>query len=33
MKIRPLHDYIIVRREAKKHQSTGGILIPDSAKK
>jgi chaperonin GroES len=31
MKIRPLHDYIIVRRKAEMHHSAGGILIPDSA--
>jgi len=32
MKIRPLHDRIIVKRLDEKDVSTGGILIPDSAK-
>jgi chaperonin GroES len=31
MKLRPQHDYIIVRRKAEAQQSAGGILIPDSA--
>ena len=30
MKIRPLLDYIVVRRKAEVHQSAGGILIPDT---
>lgn len=32
MNIRPLHDRIIVRRLDEKAQTTGGIIIPDSAK-
>ena len=32
MNIRPLHDRIIVRRLDEKEQTTGGIIIPDSAK-
>ncbi|MBI2993135.1 MAG: co-chaperone GroES [Gammaproteobacteria bacterium] len=31
MKIRPLHDRVIVRRMEEEKKSTGGILIPDSA--
>ena len=31
MKIRPLHDFVIVRRQEEEHVSTGGIVIPDSA--
>ena len=30
MKIRPLHDRVIVRREEER-TSTGGIVIPDTA--
>ena len=32
MKIRPLHDRILVRREEEKEARKGGIIIPDSAK-
>ena len=31
MKIRPLHDRVVVRRMAEERQSAGGIVIPDSA--
>jgi len=31
MKIRPLHDRIVVRRMEEKRTSAGGIVIPDSA--
>ena len=31
MKIRPLHDRIIVRRMEEERTSAGGIVIPDSA--
>ena len=31
MKIRPLHDRVIVRRMAEERTSAGGIVIPDSA--
>jgi len=31
MKIRPLHDRVIVRREEEEAQSAGGILLPGSA--
>ena len=32
MKIRPLHDRILVKREEEKAAKKGGIIIPDSAK-
>jgi chaperonin GroES len=32
MKIRPLHDRILVKREEEKEVKKGGIIIPDSAK-
>ncbi len=32
MKIRPLHDRILVRRLEAEHRTKGGIIIPDSAK-
>ena len=32
LKIRPLHDRIIVKRVAEEQKSKGGIIIPDSAK-
>ena len=32
MKIRPLHDRIIVKRQEEKEMKKGGIIIPDSAK-
>jgi chaperonin GroES len=31
MKIRPLHDRLIVKREAEERKSPGGIMIPDTA--
>jgi len=31
MKIRPLHDRVIVRRTEEDRKSPGGIVIPDSA--
>jgi chaperonin GroES len=31
LRIRPMRDYVIVRRVAKETVSRGGILIPDSA--
>src|ERR1700738_5700576 len=31
MKIRPLHDRLIVKREAEERKSAGGIVIPDTA--
>jgi len=31
MKIRPLHDRVVVRRMEEKRTSAGGIVIPDSA--
>ena len=31
MKIRPLHDRVIVRREEEERMSVGGIVIPDTA--
>ncbi|MCL4847557.1 MAG: co-chaperone GroES [Acidobacteria bacterium] len=32
MKVRPLHDRIIVQRLEEGEQKIGGIIIPDSAK-
>jgi len=32
MKVRPLHDRIIVQRIEEAEQRVGGIIIPDSAK-
>ena len=32
MKIRPLHDRILVTREEEKEAKKGGIIIPDTAK-
>jgi chaperonin GroES len=32
MKVRPLHDRIIVQRLEEEEQRFGGIIIPDSAK-
>ena len=32
MKVRPLHDRIIVQRPEEGEQKVGGIIIPDSAK-
>ena len=31
MKIRPLHDRVVVRRLEEERTTTGGIVIPDSA--
>ncbi len=31
MKIRPLHDRVVVRRMEEERTSSGGIVIPDSA--
>ena len=31
MEIRPLHDYVIVKRLEGEHRSAGGIVIPDTA--
>lgn len=32
MKIRPLHDRLVVRRVDEEAKTKGGIIIPDSAK-
>ena len=32
MKFRPLHDRVVVRRIEAEEKSTGGIIIPDTAK-
>ena len=32
MKIRPLHDRVVVRRIEQEEMSPGGIVIPDAAK-
>ncbi len=32
MKVRPLHDRLIVRRLEEEEQKVGGIIIPDTAK-
>jgi chaperonin GroES len=32
MKIRPLHDRLLVRRIEEKEMARGGIIIPDTAK-
>jgi chaperonin GroES len=32
MKVRPLHDRILVQRLAQQETTKGGIIIPDSAK-
>lgn len=32
MKIRPLNDRVLVIREEEEHKSSGGIIIPDTAK-
>ncbi len=31
MKIRPLHDRVVVRRVEEERKTAGGIVIPDSA--
>ena len=32
MKFRPLHDRVVVKRIEAEEKSTGGIIIPDTAK-
>lgn len=32
LKVRPLHDRILVRRMEEENTTSGGIIIPDSAK-
>jgi chaperonin GroES len=32
MKIRPLHDRVLVRRIEEEEKTAGGIIIPDTAK-
>ena len=32
MKIRPLHDRLVVQRVAEESKTSGGLYIPDSAK-
>ena len=32
MKFRPLHDRVVVRRLDAEEKTTGGIIIPDTAK-
>jgi chaperonin GroES len=32
MKVRPLHDRLVVRRIEQKETAKGGIIIPDTAK-
>ncbi|MFO7599261.1 MAG: co-chaperone GroES [Candidatus Desulfacyla sp.] len=32
MKVRPLHDRVIVRRVKEEEKTKGGIIIPDTAK-
>ena len=32
MKVRPLHDRILVKREEEGEEKIGGIIIPDTAK-
>ncbi|MEE8482779.1 MAG: co-chaperone GroES [Acidiferrobacterales bacterium] len=32
MKVRPLHDRVVVRRIEQEEKSPGGIVIPDTAK-
>ena len=32
MKIRPLHDRLVVRRTQEEEKTKGGIIIPDTAK-
>jgi chaperonin GroES len=32
MKVRPLHDHVVVRRIEEDQRTTGGIIIPDTAK-
>ena len=32
MKLRPLHDRILVTRTEEQHKTSGGLFIPDTAK-
>jgi chaperonin GroES len=32
MKIRPLHDRLVVKRVAEEEKTSGGLFIPDTAK-
>jgi len=32
MKVRPLHDHVIVQRLEEEEKTKGGIIIPDTAK-
>ena len=32
MKFRPLHDRVLIRRVESEEKTTGGIIIPDTAK-
>ena len=32
MKVRPLHDRVIVKRVEEEEKTSGGIIIPDAAK-
>lgn len=32
MKIRPLHDRIVIKRQAEEERTAGGLYIPESAK-
>jgi chaperonin GroES len=32
MKLRPLHDRVVVERQEEREQKKGGIIIPDTAK-
>ncbi len=32
MKIKPLHDRVLVKRIEEEHKTKGGIIIPDTAK-
>jgi chaperonin GroES len=32
MKVRPLHDRLVVKRIAEEDKSKGGLIIPDTAK-
>lgn len=32
MKIRPLHDRVVIKRKEEEQRSPGGIVIPDTAK-
>ena len=32
MKLRPLHDRVVIRRSEEETKTAGGLIIPDSAK-